>query len=59
MKEGISIRGWFGDWCNVTREEALSYARTLYRRMTTGDRVSLVSKHIRGVQFTKDELECQ
>ncbi len=53
----IYIRAWFEPWHKCTREEALTFARSLYSRMLTSQKVSAVNKHIRGVQFTEDELE--
>lgn len=55
---GIYIRAWFEPWHKCTREEALTFARSLYSRMLTSQKVSAVNKHIRGIQFTKEELEC-
>ena len=60
--DNIQIRAWYGDWKEVTREEALEYARKRYNNITCikkgSDLVRYVNtSHIRGTEFTQEELE--
>ncbi|MBQ9283862.1 MAG: hypothetical protein IJ773_03955 [Lachnospiraceae bacterium] len=56
----IEVRAYF-KWKPVTREQALSFARWLFRQMTCvrGDeaRVDRINtRHVRGIRFTLEEL---
>ncbi len=63
MTEDIYIRGWFGDWYQVSREEALEFAKHIFSHITNSttleQKVALANRHIKGTQFLGDELKCR
>jgi len=63
MNEVIYIRGWYGDWYAVNREEALAFARHIFSHITNSttleQKVALTNRHIKGVQFSEEELKCR
>ncbi|MGM9520094.1 MAG: hypothetical protein ACI3WS_05405 [Phascolarctobacterium sp.] len=59
--EEIYIKAWYGVQKPATPEQALRFAKKLYRIMPTGcrhgGRVELINKHhLRGIRFTESEL---
>ena len=61
MAKQIFIKTWFGDWLPVSRERALRFAKRFFNTIVMGnqeDKVTLTNKHIKGVEFTLEELQC-
>lgn len=59
MKE-IYIKAWYGAFKLSTPEQALKFARALFKHMPSGrngKRTTLINKiHLRGIEFTESEL---
>ena len=57
----IEIKPLFDGWKEVTEEQALEYAKTLYKNITTkvdDEKVIYINTNrIRGITFTKEQLE--
>ena len=61
MKEQIFIRAWFSDWNPVSRESALKFAKHRFNSITVGsqdDKLTLTNKHLKGIEFTLEDLQC-
>lgn len=52
------IKYIFGEWKQVSNEQAVKYAKSLFKRMTIGDydyRINHIEKHyIKGVDLRKE-----
>ena len=52
----IEIRSHFTEWHEATQDEALRFAAVLYGGMTCKNKFEKLSNHIRGVQFTEEQV---
>lgn len=57
----IEIRSKFSGWKNISREEALEYAKWKIKAITMGEndeeRLAMINKQLRGVQFVIGQLK--
>lgn len=52
----ILAKTLFTDWHEITREQAEEYAIHLFTKSNCDNPICLVSKHIRGIEFTEEDL---
>lgn len=55
----IKVKTFFSGWKEITKEQALRWARHIYSGMTTrtsAGKVEYINSRLNGVQFTEQEL---
>lgn len=52
----MKIKTHFNGWKEVTKDEALDYAKMLYYGMTARDRVNIINSRLDGLKVTEVDL---
>lgn len=56
----IKVKTFFSGWKEITKEQALRWARHIYSGMTTrtsAGKVEYINSRLQGIQFTENEIK--